>query len=101
MKSKEEILQEFLTNNQCWSLNNDSYWAESGIDNILAAMEYYAKQKLKQHGVMQAEASDGAEGAAVGNSAAGKGVSVGQCNHVWKLIFGTGYMQCMNCNKIK
>jgi hypothetical protein len=35
------------------------------------------KQKLQQHSVMQAEVSDGAQGAAVGNSAVGKGVRVG------------------------
>ena len=44
-------------------------------DELVALFE----QKLNIHGVMQAEGSDGAEGAAVGNSAAGKGVSDGKC----------------------
>jgi hypothetical protein len=39
------------------------------------AMELYTSQSNShKHSVMQAEASDGAEGATVGNSAAGKGV---------------------------
>ena len=40
-------------------------------------------EKLLQHGVMQAEGSDGAEGAAVGNSAAGKGVCEDGKEHSW------------------
>lgn len=36
------------------------------ISKIICAMENYTKQKLLQHGVMQAEGSDGAKGAAVG-----------------------------------
>jgi len=48
------------------------------ISHAEKAMENYTKQKLQQHGVMQA-ASDGAEGATVGNSAAGKGMSVVLC----------------------
>jgi len=46
---------------------------EQHIDGILA--------QLQQHGVMQAEGSGVSEGAAVGNSAAGKGVCDGCGNY--------------------
>jgi hypothetical protein len=41
------------------------------------------EQKLLQHGVMQAEASDGAEGAAVASSAVGQNGSVGCLHKRW------------------
>lgn len=55
-------------------------------DELVALFE----QKLNIHSVMQAEASALAEGAAVGNSAAGKGVSGGiiscpNCGQGWDL----------------
>lgn len=78
MKSKEEILDECGVR---------IFGAQQA--RILEAMECYAKQKLQQHSVMQAEASGGAEGAAVGNSAAGKGVSGGincpNCGNEWDI----------------
>lgn len=55
------------------------------VRRIISAMENYAKQKLLQHGVMQAEGSNSAVGAAVGNSAAGKGVRCGKCELLGEL----------------
>ena len=53
------------------------------------------KQKLQQHSVMQAEGSDGAQGAAVGNSAAGQSGRVGCVHNTLKYI-GPWY-SCETC----
>lgn len=42
------------------------------VNRIISAMEDYTKQKLLQHGVMQAEGSDGAKGAAVASEGQGE-----------------------------
>lgn len=57
--------------------------------------------QLQQHGVMQAEGSDVSEGAAVGNSAAGKGVSDGKCPHPRenRAYIGDGYLRCNVCGE--
>ena len=77
MKTPEDFLKEAIGEIR-WNLDGSVTKAQ-----LKYAMEQYAKyyhetevKKLQQHGVMQAEASAGAEGAAVGNSAVGKGVSV-------------------------
>lgn len=54
------------------------------------------KQKLTKHGVMQ-PASASAQGAAVGNSAAGQSGSVDLCKHE-QAIYHKGYI-CKECNK--
>jgi hypothetical protein len=71
MKSKEEILDECGVR---------IFGAQQA--RILEAMECYAKQKLQQHSVMQAEGSDGAEGAAVGQRSVGQNRSVVPCSCV-------------------
>lgn len=50
------------------------YYADTYFDNEFKKSfdEWYDEQKLLQHGVMQAEGSDGAKEAAVGNSADGQ-----------------------------
>lgn len=55
-------------------------------------------QQLKQHGVMQAEGSDGAQGATVGNSAAGKGVSDGH-DETHVTIRDGEFEWCMACSR--
>ena len=86
MKNKDEIL------NQVRIKYNKSLTEEETLnilkrnhnepiispDECYLAMESYAKQKLQQHSVMQAEGSDGVSGAAVGKEREAKGVSEGK-----------------------
>ena len=88
------------------------------IDEMLAAMECVAHgmegraitemrgriqtELSKSHKpvVMQAEGSDGVQGAAVGNSAAGKGVSVEMCScGAIGVTTRHGIDQCEECGK--
>lgn len=58
--------------------------------------EYCEQSNSHKHGVMQAEGSDGVSGAAVGNSAAGKGV----CGGLTKCIkFDNGQGYCDLCGE--
>jgi len=57
----------------------DSYSAQKA----LLILKHRIEQKLNIHGVMQAEASEGVEGAAVGNSAVGQNVRVGCLHKRW------------------
>ena len=94
MKTPKEILLEIVP--------KDCYWED--MDNltntpiyyVLEAMEKYAKQKLQQHVVMQAEGSDGAKEASVGNSAAGQSGSDG-CSCAMPLPDLNN--NCFRCNK--
>ena len=61
-----------------------------------AINEKLAKQKLNIHSVMQAEGSDGAEGATVASSAVGKGVERGHI-HKWEHE-GNGVFKCYYCD---
>jgi hypothetical protein len=63
------------------------------INQLTRIKEALTKQKWQQYGVMQAEASAGAEGAAVGNSAAGKGVCDG-CEDIAGFYLGTTCPKC-------
>jgi hypothetical protein len=71
MKTKEEILDECGVR---------IFGAQQ--TRILEAMESYAKQKLQQHGVMQAEGSDSVSGAAVGQRSGGTVAARGHI-HKW------------------
>jgi hypothetical protein len=67
----------------------DAFEYEHTFTEEIAIRYAQHKQKLNIHGVMQAEASAGAEGAAVASGAAGKGVSGGieycpTCLQEWK-----------------
>lgn len=96
--------------------------AEPIIDILVKAADMYAEQSNShKHGVMQAEGSafqqcwdkwqetddaqfsewlyNRAQGAAVGNSAAGKGVSVGtECEHPYYSVHGD-LDTCLKCGK--
>lgn len=60
-----------------------------------AADLYLYLSNSHKHGVMQAEGSDGAKGAAVGNSAGGQNGSVGLCLH--EPMLKSGLRMCMHC----
>jgi len=72
MKTKEEIIEPFI-----WKDNSGN--PRIAIMDCLNAMEIYADQFKQSHiqVVMQAEGSDGVQGAAVGKEREEKGVSDG------------------------
>jgi hypothetical protein len=89
MKSIEQMIFETRFKGEEFDANDYNDWAKENEWEAYTICLSIAKQLL-QHGVMQAEASAGAEGAAVGNSAAGKGVSGGiiscpSCGQGWDL----------------
>lgn len=67
----------------------------SDIQNFAIAYHQHELAQLQQHGVMQAEGSDGVSGAAVGNSAAGQSGRVG-CVHNTLNYIGPWYI-CKDC----
>lgn len=96
-----------------WHLNSHKYntfWVANSkddkiifekSDDLWRYMNDFLEQSHK-HGVMQAEASDSAVVAAVGNGAAGQSGSGGICdhhhtNHIW--TNGQAYTQCLLCGK--
>ena len=63
------------------------------ITSMIAAMEEYAEQKLNIAHILQAEASDGAQGAAVASGAVEKSVCDG-CEDIAGFYLGTTCPKC-------
>jgi hypothetical protein len=94
MKSIEQMIFETRFKGEEFDANDYNDWAKENEWEAYTICLSIAKQLL-QYGVMQAEASDGAEGATVGNSAAGKGVCDG-CEDIAGFYLGTA---CPKCNR--
>jgi hypothetical protein len=75
-----------------WDLIKEIRARKNELQN---AVRWLETEQLNKPVVMQA-ASDGAEEAAVGNSAAGKGVS-GGCSHRDTITESDGYEYCADC----
>jgi len=75
------------------TIHNVQLWAASW------RAEMQTEQKLNIDGVLQAEASDSAVGAAVGNGAAGQSGS-GGCRHRWWEL-ASGKVLCDKCGVVK
>jgi hypothetical protein len=71
MNAKEFLNTKGITKATCYT-DNGTYYFNELADILEDFLKAQTEQKLNIHGIMQAEGSDGAEGAAVGNSAVGQ-----------------------------
>lgn len=94
MKTVEQLIFEKRFKDAEFDPNDYNDWAKENEYEAYTLCLAVAKQ-LQQYLVMQAEGSDGAKGAAVGNSAAGQSGRVGCVHNTLKYI-GPWY-SCETC----
>jgi hypothetical protein len=86
-----------------WLANKDFQYCEDGRaqmrEDLDKVIDYHqTKQKLQQHSVMQAEGSDGAEGAAVGQRSVDTNAEVRDCETCKHLLSHESY-PCVKCDE--